>query len=113
MPATKALISRFFPHLLSKNHSRQPTLPFQGRSHNSRSGLSHSTPVRLTHVNGDHKTVTRVEVGNGVYGERDVERASIGDESGSGHGKDIFVTTRMTQDVERKRAMGSEKDLII
>ncbi|PVH68212.1 hypothetical protein DL98DRAFT_384448, partial [Cadophora sp. DSE1049] len=33
MPATKALISRFFPHLLSKNHSRQSTLPSQGRSY--------------------------------------------------------------------------------
>lgn len=113
MPATKALISRFFPHLLSTNHSRQPTLPSQGRSHNFRSTLSHTTPVRLTDVNGDHKTVTRVEVGEGVYRERDVERASLGDDSGSGNGKDIFVTTSMTQDVERKSEMGSEKDLII
>ncbi|KAG4425460.1 hypothetical protein IFR04_001379 [Cadophora malorum] len=113
MPATKALISRFFPHLLSTNHSRQPTLPSQGRSHNFRSALSHTTPVRLTDVNGDHKTVTRVEVGEGVYRERDVERASLGDDSGSGNGKDIFVTTSMTQDVERKSEMGSEKDLII
>ncbi|KAG4439581.1 hypothetical protein IFR05_004929 [Cadophora sp. M221] len=118
MPATKALISRFFPHLLSTNHSsRQPTMPSQGRSHNFRSALSHATPVRLTDVNRDHKTVTRVEVGNGVYRERDLERDSLGDESGDGNGnasrKDIFVTTSMTQDVERKSEMGSEKDLII
>ncbi|KAH6723368.1 hypothetical protein BKA61DRAFT_10012 [Leptodontidium sp. MPI-SDFR-AT-0119] len=118
MPATKALISRFFPHLLSTNHSsRQPTMPSQGRSHNFRSTLSHATPVRLTDVDRDHKTVTRVEVGNGVYREQDLERDSLGDESGNGNGngsrKDIFVTTSMTQDVERKSEMGSEKDLIV
>ncbi|KAL5328372.1 hypothetical protein ACEPPN_001871 [Leptodophora sp. 'Broadleaf-Isolate-01'] len=114
MPATKALISRFFPHLLSTNHSREPTLPSQGHSHNFRSALSHTTPVRLTDLNADHKTVTRVEVGNAVYRERDVERNSMGNDGGSpGHGKDIFVTTSMTQDVERKSEMGSEKDLII
>ncbi|KAH9215114.1 hypothetical protein DL95DRAFT_446050 [Leptodontidium sp. 2 PMI_412] len=73
----------------------------------------------------DHKTVTRVEIGSGMYGERDLEEGSIGDEirsrningSGNGNGnvigKDIFVTTSMTQDVERKSEMGSEKDLII
>lgn len=60
-----------------------------------------------------------------MYGERDLEEGSIGDEirsrningSGNGNGnvigKDIFVTTSMTQDVERKSEMGSEKDLII
>jgi hypothetical protein len=60
-----------------------------------------------------------------MYGERDLERGSMGDEirsrniNGSGNdngnviGKDIFVTTSMTQDVERKSEMGSEKDLII
>ncbi|KAK0119928.1 hypothetical protein ONS95_011353 [Cadophora gregata] len=113
MPATKALISRFFPRLLSTNHSsRQPTMPSQGRSHTFRSGLCHTAPVRLTDLNGDHKTVTRVGVGEGRYRERDVERASI-DDSGSGNGKDIFVTTIMTQDVERKSEVGSEKGLII
>ena len=74
--------------------------------------MSHTTPVRLTDVNGDHKTVTRVEVGEGVYRERDVERASLGDDSGSGNGKDIFVTTSMTQDVERKSEMDKMNKLI-
>ena len=31
----------------------------------------------------------------------------------SENGKDIFVTTSMTQDVESKSEMGSEKDLIL
>ncbi|KAH7354845.1 hypothetical protein BKA65DRAFT_548927 [Rhexocercosporidium sp. MPI-PUGE-AT-0058] len=115
MPATKALVSRFFPHFLSTNHSRQATFPSQGRSHNFRSALSEPAVVQLTHINGDHKTVTRVEVGNGVYGERDMEGASLGYESGNGNEsrKDVFVTTSMTQDVERKSEVGSEKDLII
>ncbi|CZS89377.1 related to integral membrane protein [Rhynchosporium agropyri] len=106
MPATKSLIARFFPNLLSTNHSRQPSVPTQGRSHNFRAASDDSTaPVQLMNVDGDHKTVTRVEAGKGrdIYGDGDLERASL----------DIVVTTSMTQDVQRKGQIGGEKDLVI
>ncbi len=53
--------------------------------------------------------MTRVEVGNDGRRERDVGSGQVTDESG----KEIFVTTSMTQDVERKSEMGSETSLII
>ncbi|KAL2070658.1 hypothetical protein VTL71DRAFT_13684 [Oculimacula yallundae] len=104
MPATRSLISRFFPRFMSTNHSGRQTTPSQSHSHTILGTMNHSKPVRLTDVDSDHKTVTVVECGN--ERERDLERASLGDDNG----RDIFVTTSMTQGVERKK--GTEKDLV-
>ncbi|PVH68237.1 putative integral membrane protein [Cadophora sp. DSE1049] len=101
MPAMKPVISRLFPRLLSSNRSHQPTMLSQGRSYNFRSAFNH-TAVRLTEVDLEHQTVTRVEVeldGNTAR-ERDGGRVVEDD------GREIFITTSITQDVEKEERDG-------
>lgn len=95
MPTMKPIFSQLFPRFLSTNPSK---------SYETHMG----EPMPLDDVHADRRAVgtkpaVRTDcVGNENSRVKDVERG------------DIFVTTSicMTQDVDRKSEMGSEKDLI-
>ncbi|KAF8846925.1 hypothetical protein BDZ45DRAFT_682215 [Acephala macrosclerotiorum] len=117
LPTIKPLISCLFPGLLGSTRSRQGTYHNQANRHASPfasqdpfTSLSNA-PGRLADQEGGHKTITRVEAGE--RSEPELAKSIAHGEDG----KDIFVMTSMTQDVETKLSRngsetGSEKDLI-
>ena len=110
LPTIKPIISRVFPHLLGSTRSRGGTHPSHHASlFQPANPFGIPSPYRPNDSVGGHKTITHVEAGDRSEPELGIQ---IGEDE---NGKDIFVMTSMTQDVERKPTAseaGSEKDLI-
>jgi len=108
LPAVKPVIGKCFPSILLSNRggSRGTKATFNDIAFGTNSC---ARPIRLHDVDLGGKTVTRVEADE--RGNPDLR----GSKSDGDLGKDIFITTSMTQDVESKyeSRTGSEKDLII
>lgn len=111
LPVVKPIVAKVFPRLLSSTRSGTVKSTFNNTFNENGFGNNNARPIRLADVESGHKTVTRVEAN---------ERADYNsrrDNSSANLGKDIFITTSMTQDVESKfesrSQLGSEKDLII
>jgi hypothetical protein len=113
LPTIKPIISRLFPRLLSSSRSKQATQPshkYPTNGFNSTNPLSDpfgKAAIRLDDVESStQRTVTKVETS-----ERGLENIARERDMGD-NDKEIFVTTSLAMDVERKSEMGSEKGLI-
>jgi hypothetical protein len=111
LPTVKPLISRIFPRLLSSNRSNQPTyLRTTTNGNHSQNGFG-QTPIRLVEFGTTPNTISKVEVSDSVVsitGDGSLQ----GRRPADGDNKAILITTSMTQDVENRSEMGSEKDLV-
>jgi hypothetical protein len=108
LPTIKPVISRIFPRLLSSNRSNQPTFIANA---NYSQNLFGQTPINLVDFGTTPKAVSRVEVSDNL-----VSITNDGSLQGRclavDNSRAILVRTSMTQDVESRSEMGSEKNLV-